>query len=682
MLHTNDSTMFADPYRYADECARLLAEVHTSNDVLPAGYAFKRSYVEVRSAPDGLHVVEHAYNTPTRRSNTCAPLHYADSKPINEQTVYSWQYVSNSTCAQLEETCAQTGEVLRAVPRCAVAEHGPAFVLEWPYPEDTDGNCYTDEDAARAAGLVQCDCCEAWHEEDGLDAVQFDGLNFCSIDCAHDYGFEQCEHCGEWHNADDSVVVDGRYGISIYCSDVCAENDGNERCCECGDWHDDMDDYTDADGDHYCESCAENVLVSCYECGELVREDRAEYIDGDYYCENCAGRQSARIHSYGYEPTVEFFGDADAITSCAAPSLGFELEIDDGDDRNALAEALADAQGDYLYFMRDGSLSDAGVEIVSQPATIDYIASSKVFDDCNNYGREYGFTSHDAGTCGLHVHTGRAYFMNKQNGAREAAAYMAAAIYNNRAEFKKFSRRNDSQMRWCSIEKMQDVAERVHEWYTAYEYLDDGDRYKAVNATNGSTIELRLFRGTLNATSALASVALVDGLTRWAAETTADEAATITWDELITAILRLVGDDAARAALVAYLDARGLNVHEAETADEAENTREDAEAWHVAIVRLSGLEGVRRVYSNVLPSFADAVAFATSAAGRFTASECVTDAVRVNGGCYARTFIDANGYAYVQYIYNDTGRCGFTRAAEAADVTTFENPYAETMFAA
>lgn len=83
------------------------------------------------------------------------------------------------------------------------------------------------------------------------------------------------------------------------------------------------------------------------------------------------------------------------------------MEIDDGNDANECADALADVTS-AIYCKRDGSLGDEGVEIVTHPATLNYHLTKLAWDRIIETATDNGYTSHDTETCGLHVHVGRA----------------------------------------------------------------------------------------------------------------------------------------------------------------------------------------------------------------------------------------------------------------------------------
>jgi len=118
----------------------------------------------------------------------------------------------------------------------------------------------------------------------------------------------------------------------------------------------------------------------------------------------------AAIHDYYYKPTPIFYGEGPRF-------FGVELEIDEAGEDNRNAEnilSIGNYHGENIYCKHDGSLED-GFEIVTHPMSLDYHLHEMPWNDILYEARSLGYTSHMAGTCGLHVHVSRAAF-----GASEA----------------------------------------------------------------------------------------------------------------------------------------------------------------------------------------------------------------------------------------------------------------------
>ena len=242
------------------------------------------------------------------------------------------------------------------------------------------------------------------------------------------------------------------------------------------------------------------------------------------------------------------------------------MEFDTSDARANAAEYIrtSTAYGDYYECKEDGSLSEYGMEVVTQPATPAYHMAG--YDQLMlSAGTLYDATSHNNGDCGLHVHIDRAYFeVTDMPYATTRAAYIMDTIFSNcESQIVCFTRRRYSQLNhWSQLMNMgackcdRPLRDKLTE-YRASKYT----RYQAVNTENRETIELRLFRGTLNNETYYATLEFVAALARLtrALIPCPEFAETLTWSDLKTelfAALKLMdlNDD----ELAAYLSRRGL----------------------------------------------------------------------------------------------------------------------------
>ena len=169
---------------------------------------------------------------------------------------------------------------------------------------------------------------------------------------------------------------------------------------------------------------------------------------------------------------------------------------------------------DELFFEYDGSLDD-GFEIISQPHTEKaFWQREPEFRKMLSILKKAGYHSHDAGTCGLHLHISKSYFGDteqKQN-------FNIAKIYKFYDEYwsdiKIASRRRDTC--YCDLNKLESrnvmhksdkkEVDKVHEW-THQADMDkrthhhSSSHHVALNNSHDETFEIRLGRGTLNEAS-------------------------------------------------------------------------------------------------------------------------------------------------------------------------------------
>lgn len=408
-----------------------------------------------------------------------------------------------------ETTCACCGAIVK-IADCAVVANGDLVC----------GECIDRE-------YSQCDCCGDWFPCDELTETG-NGNHVCES-CLDD-GYFCCEDCGTWYPENDTVVVNPDTNDIHFVCEECAERN-YRRCDCCGNYFDD-DRIAFSDAYHdICTNCSDD-WCSCNSCGEVMRVDDAVYDDREcvYYCSDCA--PTSHLHEYGYKPDP-VFGTTEADDGLSsylgeALTFGVELECDGGD---SVSDALADIYRitDRCYCKHDGSLAD-GFEIVTHPGTLAWHKERFPWADVCKASLDNGFRSHDTDTCGLHVHVGRA-----QLGDRpwDTAAKMSLITYRLKDWFVRFSRRG-GETRWAEYVKPGTrLGDDEQAFLGAYYEQLRGDRYRAVNVRNDRTVEVRIFRGTLNPSTVLASLELVSNLALYAKENELEDCLAVTWDELV-----------------------------------------------------------------------------------------------------------------------------------------------------
>ena len=399
-----------------------------------------------------------------------------------------------------------------------------------------------------------------------------------------------CEHCvdeakarGDIHVCDQcgSLVVEVREVVTDYswrngeetemwCSECV--NDDTHTCSECGRL---VSDYVIEEHLLYsgrwvqiCNGCFDNHYFECPDCEYLCHSEDGEYgTDGERYCPDCVGSHlhGDNLQGYGHTSGINFRMDDGTSKlrwemseeELKAMYLGIELETDGNDDANDLADDINYAYDDrYVECKEDGSLNDEGVEIVSQPMTPKYHLTSGMWEEIADIVRRHGGTSHDAGSCGLHIHISRAFF-------EDDAVYRLDRLFHRfRSQLLRFSRRSDYQLRWCNLEEEDELAEipdiedRKEEWKSKKRFAG---RYEAVNNTNPSTVEIRLWRGTLNMVTFKATVQLTAGLA-YIVNTMEDRLAdSLTWSGVKTLVrYALEAEGIGHEELDQYLESRGL----------------------------------------------------------------------------------------------------------------------------
>lgn len=299
---------------------------------------------------------------------------------------------------------------------------------------------------------------------------------------------DRCECNGtiddDWH------IVDGNYQWCDDCTDY------NARYC------DNCQEYTsgyvmeiaDRRG-CWCEGCAE-VANYCDDCDAYYVEG-CDQGHGDEYEDN-----SRIIHDYSYRPDAIFH------STDKGERLYFGIEIEVESPRNR-QEASTYAQRleplELAYLKNDGSLS-CGFEIVTHPMSHDFYKNqaNELWETLEVLRTTHGVKAWDAGTCGLHIHISRTGFSSGAHMHR-----FLNLVYSNQPFYEALAGRESE--RWAKFTDVMHVKsiwnedegcwERGKQTRSFIDKIQDGrnsDRYSAVNMQNRETLEMRIFRSSVN----------------------------------------------------------------------------------------------------------------------------------------------------------------------------------------
>ena len=425
---------------------------------------------------------------------------------------------------------------------------------------------------------IKSSTCDNCGGDNATYRVHSDGyiVSWCE-NCVESYA-ETCDRCGCTCDSTWEVITNDPYSryrqtTERWCYDCVTEH--AIECESCGDLHADtaIESYELYGGNdaYLCHICIDNEYVQCGDCGCWIEDGDAEYNDRDecYYCYNCADdhrHESDNLASYHHTGAFLFWNaDGTSVSSyyqsyypkyCNRLYLGVELETDGNDDACDLADDIMNAYStDYVECKEDGSLHDNGVEIVSQPMEAGFHLSSPMWDDIIDIVRAHGGTSHEAGTCGLHIHGSR-------NAFAEDSVYRLDRLFSRfSTQLVNFSRRTQRQLHWCAIDdnelaNISDTQERKAAWRDKKYYAG---RYQAVNNTNHNTVEVRLWRGTLNRETLRATIELTAGLMLLCNHISDDMVETVTWPVLKTLVrVALYDSHIPHDDMDAYIIRRGL----------------------------------------------------------------------------------------------------------------------------
>lgn len=359
-----------------------------------------------------------------------------------------------------------------------------------------------------------------------------------------------CEVCGQTLPQSARVAFDGQE-LCTRCLEA-----HTLLCSECGErlWADDNAGSRDRP---LCQDCCDDHYTTCSRCGGLLRESEAYYESSDEYeehpyCSDCYHSlvQDGGIHDYYYKPEPIFYGEGPRY-------FGVELELDNGGERAAHAAALlkiANREGEYAYIKHDGSLSD-GLEVVTHPMSLEYQLHRMPWEQLCGAALSMGYVSHQASTCGLHVHISRRAFGQTEESQDAAIARVLYFFEKHWEELLKFSRRTPRQLeRWAA---RYGYKERPMEILDFAKKGGHGGRYTCVNLQNRDTVEFRIFRGTLKPNTIFATLELLDRICDLAVFLSDEELKTLAWTSFAGGIQR-----EACPELVQYLKERQLYVNE------------------------------------------------------------------------------------------------------------------------
>ena len=369
---------------------------------------------------------------------------------------------------------------------------------------------------------------------------------------------------------------------TTYCSSCGCELDDEDRCeaegelfckscydtetfeCECCEERFLNDNNYGDDNVQVCESCFNNEYRRCSCCERIIHDDNTYWFHDYPYCSGCydddngdEDQEMNFIHSYGYKPAPNFkrctCEDAKRIRY-----YGVELEIDDGgySDDNA-EDILYEANGssddeELLYIKTDGSLKE-GMELVSHPCSILYHRTIFPWERIAQRARSLGYSSHNAGTCGLHFHISRDKLGETIEAQEETIGRLMFFFESHWNELVKFSRRTAQALdKWASRYGYNDSPKEILENAKS----SSKGRYSSVNICNTNTVEIRMFRGTLKFNTFMASLEMIDSIYENILQLNYDELHGQSWADFVVSI------NPDYVELIQYLKERQLYVNE------------------------------------------------------------------------------------------------------------------------
>ena len=326
----------------------------------------------------------------------------------------------------------------------------------------------------------ECDKCGE-KDESNLTWVERYSTHLCEDCLSSDYSM--CDNCGEYALNDDThkincdILCDSCFDDMViecsWCSENIYENDGIG-------FH----------GETICENCDNSYVICCERCEERLHENDSY---DNRYCESCWEERECEDGSGStyYSNSLNYY----KLDDEPSPRMyyGIELEVGTFEYINFENDIISNLSIEYFNRHEDGSIFDGdvrqGIEIVGHPMTYKWMKANP--DVWNNVLklRKKGLRSYKTNTCGIHIHLSKKAF-------DEHHLYkFMKMIYRFPSFTRLISQRKGVHLnQWASIngECAKNLKQKAKD-------KNGGRRYTAVNLTNShGTVEVRLFRGTLN----------------------------------------------------------------------------------------------------------------------------------------------------------------------------------------
>ncbi len=239
----------------------------------------------------------------------------------------------------------------------------------------------------------------------------------------------------------------------------------------------------------------------CIICGSSSILEGVFEWDFGPFCEVCI--DSGIIHPYTYKPAPQFLlmeeeqGEATML-------YGIELEVEYINSRILfkLLETVLKLPKKVVYCKKDSSI-DFGFEIVSHPGSFRWWKENLEIVENILSIRTNGYRSFNTNTCGIHIHMDKSFFTPSDiQKLHDFFRYNPGFVLM-------ISQRVKSKLeRWAGIYHPGDA--KVY--YKCINKRGSSERHVAINLNPEKTVEIRIFRGTLNIKSFYKNIEFCDAL--------------------------------------------------------------------------------------------------------------------------------------------------------------------------
>lgn len=232
------------------------------------------------------------------------------------------------------------------------------------------------------------------------------------------------------------------------------------------------------------------------------------------------------IKSYKYIPKKFNFHKLDSEDELY---MGVELEIDKAGKSDKYAKMVIDSLGrEVVYCKHDGSLTNGGsegFEIVTHPCTYEY-HQRLPYENLFRQLSELGYRSHDTATCGLHVHINRDYFGKDKLTQDLCISKLLYVFEKYWDKIALISRRdNNRYARRFYLNKDESLLDM-------YVKSKNCDKYGVINLNHKDTVEIRVFKGTLNYQTFIVTLQFIKQITNIIKEIDIYNIQELTWNDI------------------------------------------------------------------------------------------------------------------------------------------------------
>jgi len=339
-----------------------------------------------------------------------------------------------------------------------------------------------------------------------------------------------CDECGFFGYNED---FHDYHGVNL-CT-VCY--DRHFRNCECCHMNYDYD-YNYRRGTcwgSFCPACSDDHFT-CVSCGQTYHID--DQSDGySDYCIDCYSEDEDDdeypIHSYhsGQNSSGLFYP-----TNFETLYFGVELETDGyGRISSAAEDVLLLSEGESLFWLEhDCSLSD-GFELITHPATLEYHKEQFPWKEITQTLEKHGAKSETSAAAALHIHFSKEFFPS-----RHIASCSLKLIYLF-SKFRKELLKTANTSDYLAVRSAKDSPIEHQKLFETKPYTrtykeihDTCERYLAVNICSSQpTIEIRIFRSTLDSKRIISYLELVHHLIHLARDLTVSQVKRLSWKRIV-----------------------------------------------------------------------------------------------------------------------------------------------------